>query len=154
MSARRGIIAARGRKAAWARLEQALGFPLPRLVRPSGLVNGLTAWILVVFAIAAFESSVGVPAVALIVSILGLPIALAVLVARLTVPFATAIPPACAAVRDAVGMALFRDPGTIRDDIGPDTVWAVLRAIIVEQFGVRPEDVVEGASFVDDLGAD
>jgi acyl carrier protein len=148
------LIAARRRKAAWAHLERALGFPLPRLVRPAGLVNGLTVWVMVaVLAIAIFESSVRVPVEGVAVSILGLGIALTALAAWLTVPFATAKPPACATVRDAVGVALFRDPSAIRDDIGPDAVWTVLRTIIVEQLGVRPEDLVEDASFVDDLGA-
>jgi acyl carrier protein len=32
-------------------------------------------------------------------------------------------------------------------------VWECLRAIIVTQLGVAPEDVVESASFVNDLGA-
>lgn len=148
------LIATGRRKAAWAHLGRALGFPLPRLVRPAGLVSGLTVGIAVaIFTIAVFESAVRVPAGALIVSILGLPIALALLAAWLTVPFATGIPPACATVRDAVGVSLFRDPGSVRDDIGPDTVWTVLRTIIVDQLGVRPEDVVEDASFVGDLGA-
>lgn len=148
------LVAARGRKDAWSRFEQALGVPLPRLVRPAGLVNGLAAWIVVaVLTIAAFESAARMPAEALIASILGLPIALALLAAWLTVPFATAIPPCCATVRDIVGVALFRDPGPIRDEIGPDTVWTILRTIIVVQLGVRPDEVVEDASFVDDLGA-
>ena len=41
-----------------------------------------------------------------------------------------------------------------RFDGNADTVYAQLRDIICEQLGVKPEQVVPGARFVDDLGAD
>lgn len=148
------LIAPRGRKAAWARLEQALGLPLPRLVRSATLVNDLAIFLLVaLLTIGMFESAVGVSALGVAASILAFGIALAALAARLSRPFATAIPLACTTVRDAVGVTLFRGHGPILDEIGPDTVWSVLRTIIVEQLGVHPDDVTEDASFVGDLGA-
>lgn len=41
-----------------------------------------------------------------------------------------------------------------RFDGDADTVYAQLRNIICRQLGVKPEEVVPGARFVDDLGAD
>jgi acyl carrier protein len=36
----------------------------------------------------------------------------------------------------------------------PNTVEAKVKEIVVEQLGVKPEEVTNDASFVDDLGAD
>ena len=43
----------------------------------------------------------------------------------------------------------------VRGDTRPDDeVWPQLKAIIVEQLGVKPEEVTKEAKFVEDLGVD
>ena len=52
---------------------------------------------------------------------------------------------------------LQRNYGAISDEClraNAVEVWDILRNLIVEQLGVRPEDVTKEASFVKDLGAD
>ena len=38
--------------------------------------------------------------------------------------------------------------------VDPDITWALLRDLVVEELGVKPEQVKRGAEFVRDLGAD
>ncbi len=149
------LVAPRGRRDSWVRLEQALGVRLPRLVRPKALVITLTVFIMTAAVVVGlFGASVGAPGLDVLASVFALGITLAVLAAWFTIPFATAIPPACATVRDAVGAVILHAPPSAREGLDPDTVWLMLRSLIVEQLGVHPDEVVEGASFVGDLGAD
>jgi acyl carrier protein len=45
----------------------------------------------------------------------------------------------------------YRDDAAVVD---ADKIWTRLREIIVEHLGVRPEEVIPTARFVEDLGAD
>lgn len=72
--------------------------------------------------------------------------------------FAIEIPNAHAAKLATVGklhgyvVAELQRQGRFDGDL--DKVYAQLRDIICRQLGVRPEDVIRTARFVDDLGAD
>jgi hypothetical protein len=143
------------RKAAWARFEQALGLPLPALVRPDVLVSGLALAVAVAaFATALLVLYLGVPRPACLLLAVASLFLIGTLAGHLSAPFATRVPPACSTVRDAVGVVLLRDVGSIRDELDPGAVWTLLRSLLVDQLRVHPEDVTEVAEFARDLGLD
>lgn len=149
------LVPVEDRRAAWDRLARGFDFPFPTLVRPARLETRLSLAVLaVVYAIVVLEGFAGVPWWGCVMSAVALFIALSLLAARLSAPFGTEIPPDCATVRDAVGMVLVRGPSSLRDGLDSATVWFMVRSIIVEQLGVRPDEVTPDASFVKDLGCD
>jgi acyl carrier protein len=149
------------RRSSWQRLGERLEWRLPSLVRPAWMIRGLQllvlSWLAAVisslgwagaFSWGAFSSAI---AVWFLSSIL-----LSCAAFRLTVPFATEFPRDCVTVREMVQSALGLNYDRIKSKSqGWDRqeVWECLRAIIVTQLGVAPEDVVESASFVNDFGA-
>jgi hypothetical protein len=74
-----------------------------------------------------------------------------------TEPLAVEFHPAFADVGGLTKSILRRNYGAISDACqrtSADEVWDTLRALIVEQLGVRLDDVTKEASFVKDLGVD
>ena len=157
-----GVIPPTRRRSEWALLGESLGWRMPPLVRPGWMVTAfyglIVGWLMVVvrawgrfpwFPVNQFPLVVAY----FVVGVMGL---LAVAY-RLTTPFATRFPRECSTVRGTVQAALALNYGTISLQ-GPGwnrrEVWECLRAIIVEQLGVAPEEVVESAEFVKDFGAD
>jgi acyl carrier protein len=149
------FIAAGDGKATWARLEQVLGVPLPALVRPKALVESLTlAVIAAAAATALWTICLGVPLSLCLLLALAVAFLLGILAGHVSAPFATRVPPACAMVRDAVGVVLLGDVGSIRDELDSGAVWSLLRSLLITQLGVRPEELTDDAEFVRDLGLD
>ena len=82
---------------------------------------------------------------------------ISVIALHLTTPFATQFAHECLTIRGMIrtatalnyGKLTLQGPGWNREE-----VWELLRAIIVEQLGVAPEQVVESAEFVKDFRVD
>jgi acyl carrier protein len=141
------------RRHAWRDLESATRLRLPQLERPS--------WVKLVVAAATFGLAplafwLLLPSLPVLWLPFVPPIAGYVLL-RATAPLAVELQPEFATVGGLTKVVLAKNYGAISDDCGcsnADEVWASLRSIIVEQLGVRPEDVTKEASFVEDLGID
>jgi acyl carrier protein len=146
----------------WQRLGQRLNWQFPPLVCPPWMTFAMVVFLLGTVAVvmmtwiraAGFAVSV-VPFV-LVGSFVG-----AIVVAHVTLelskPFATRFPSKCDNVRGVIQSALALNHGNISAECAGWNrleVWESLRAIIVEQLGVRPEEVTERAEFVRDFGAD
>jgi acyl carrier protein len=146
------LIPARRRRV-WRTTAKAMTLRLPELVPP--------AWVNVLVALA----TVGLTGVAFWLlqpglRILGLPfvflVALYVLL-RMTTPLATEFRPEFATVGALTKLVLAKNYRALADACrcsNADEAWESLRSIIVEQLGVRPEDVTKEASFVKDLHVD
>jgi acyl carrier protein len=150
------------RRSEWQRLGGCLGWRLPKLVRPAWMEGASYGMLLVWLAaiVTAWGQVTGFSLGALPLVFAGLCCGSLLLVwaaFHLTTPFATRFTPDGLTVRATVRAALASNywkvsaqgPGWDRQE-----VWECLRAIIVEQLGVAPEEVVESASFVNDFGAD
>lgn len=149
------LVASEGRREVWDRLAKALDVPLPRLVWPARVSNAFViAFVFGVPAVAWLGIVAGVsPADGFAAGVILL-IVLGLLAAALAAPLATEVPPACATVRGAVGLVLFRALESIRDEVDSGTIWDVLRQIVAEQAGVDAAGLTEATSFVGDLGLD
>jgi acyl carrier protein len=153
------VIPSRRRKT-WSDLQAAMGLRLPELVRP-GWVTAMTttAGIAIVIAASIFlilatrvRTTGG--AIALIVCIM---CAVSYVLYQATRPFAVAFRPEFATVGGLTKSILHHNYGVISDKwqrANAEEVWTTLRTLIVEQLGVRPEDVTKEASFVEDLRID
>ena len=146
------------RRSEWLRLGQCLDRRLPPLVRPAWMSSAL--WVLLFFVsiasmLIAWEF-LGFSANGLLFVVLALLFGNALIFGVaywLTTPFATKFP---WNVREAIAAVLALNYGKISDERAGwnrREVWEILRAIIVEQFGVAPEEVRESAEFVRDFGA-
>ena len=74
-----------------------------------------------------------------------------------TKPLAVVFPSKCATVGSLAESILNRNYGAISDECqhtNAEEAWNTLRSLIVEQLGVRPDDVTREASFVEDLRVD
>ncbi len=150
-----------GRRSAWRSVEQQLGWRLPPLKRPRWLVRTLEGVVCLLFLASLLAcvtdriSAEGLIAIVLIQVAALVP--KAVLLARLTEPFATRIPPGCESVRDLVGSALMLNFAVIRRQAGfppaPAEIFEKIRAVVSEQLGVPPEQITPVTRFVEDLGA-
>ncbi len=160
-SALEDLFSKRGRRSAWQRLEEALGWRLPGLVRPhwTWLVWGVPAVGFLAAEVVAWGRLGGFAGEALfallISSVMGL-VLLGYAAEWLTRPFATGLP--AYDFRGLIMLVLKVNLGTFRMNnphgwTGAD-VWQVLVAIIAEQMGYPPERITESTSFVYDLGAD
>jgi acyl carrier protein len=141
------------RRSVWRKIAKAATLRLPELVPPS--------WVNLVVALA----TAGLTGVAFWLlqpglRILGLPFAFLValyVLLRMTTPLATEFRAEFATVGKLTKLVLAKNYGVIADACrcsNADEVWESLRSIIVEQLGVRPEDVTKEASFVKDLHID
>ena len=156
------LVPERERRREWDLLGRRVDWRLPTLVRPAwmsvslgGILLGWAAATIAVWDRTFGFSASAFPLVIAAVFCGAVPIALSVL--RLTTPFATRFSRECLTVRGTVQAALvlnFRKVSLQESGWNRREVWTNLRAIIVKQLGVRPEQVVESAEFVKDFGAD
>jgi len=156
------IVPERKRRSDWQLLGRRLDWRVPTLVRPAwmsvaffGILLGWMAMTIAVWGRTAGFSLSAIPFVIAAIFFGTLLLLLAAL--RLTSPFATRFARECLTVRGTVQAALALNYGKVslqRSGWNRQEVWECLRAIIVEQLGVAPEQVVESAEFVKDFGAD
>lgn len=154
------FLPAADRRAEWQRLREALGLELPRLRKPLWLNRGLLA-ISVLAAIGAAAltgiwpfRTCGLAGMDLLVVGLTFVSTLA-LGHLLTAPCANHLPAGCSTIRGFVDRLLYLNHGKPREglDLANEAeVRSVLRSIVVEKLSVRPEQVMENARFVQDLG--
>ena len=150
------IIPARRRRL-WRDLQEAMGLRLPSLVRPLWVTILATTvgCALVVAAAVRVTAWVGVAGAVLLA--LFFMCVLTYVLDKGTEPLAVEFHPAFADVGGLTKSILRRNYGAISDACqrtSADEVWDTLRALIVEQLGVRLDDVTKEASFVKDLGVD
>jgi len=135
------------RRQFWRDLEQDTRLTLPALTRPLWLVGLACA---VCFAAAGSAGLFAGP--------IGFVVAFApaaIVVEAVTRPWKIEFPPAFRNFRELSAHVLARNHTVLcqgHDGWSPSDVWDVLTSIIVEQLGVRPEQVTKDASFVSDLG--
>jgi acyl carrier protein len=147
------IVPERGRRAAWRDLAGGLGWRLPELARPAWMRAagwGLTLAWLIAMAAASWCLDGIATAVAFLWGLI-----LIVAAYKVTTPFATRFEPKVMTVRGTVEACLQSNYGLIvehEDAWNRREVWVILRDLIVEQLGVKLEQVVPAARFVDDLG--
>lgn len=146
------------RRVLWARLADEMDLRFPALQR-SPQTSRLVCLILV-------AATLGVPALFLTLGApLGLAgvmalltfIAMALMLALLTLPAAIYPDPSWATYRGLVTCLVamnYTDLAQRHDLWSATEVWNVLQQIIVEQLGVSPEDVTPNTNFIHDLGAD
>jgi hypothetical protein len=129
----------------------------PRLRRPSWIVllGCITSTITGFSAYAFFASTTGQP-LAVFLALLALGLAAAIITLA-TVPLALMPARSFRTYRGLVTQLVALNYATLSeryDSWNPTDVWNVLQLIIVEQLGVRKEDVTPDANFVYDLGCD
>jgi acyl carrier protein len=153
------LIAIRGRRAAWDQLASTLGWNLPALVHPAGVMRDsfiLAAIAFVTIVIAALAAQT--PPIVLLLILVLLPVALGVVVYRATLPFATRFPTRDSTLRGVLSDIAVRNAGRIHRDSGvaipAGKIWETLIAVVAEQCGVPAETLREDTSFVYDLGMD
>ena len=145
------------RRQTWAELQRSLGLRLPELMRPLWVTVLATA-LGVIATIVAFVILVarsGFPIA--VVSILFVAVLVRAILYQATKPLAREFWPEFATVGGLTKAVLRRNYGAISDEAqraNADDVWETLRAVIVDQLGVRPDDVTKEANFVTDLRAD
>jgi acyl carrier protein len=145
------------RRQQWSALQKAMELRLPELVRPVWATATATAvsCALAISAAVFLIARVGISGAAwgtlctwciiLYVSYQG------------TKPLAVVFPSECATVGSLTKSILGRNYGAIFDECqrtNAEEAWNTLRSLIVEQLGVRPDDVTKEASFVKDLRVD
>ena len=150
------------RRSEWQLLASRLDWRLPPLVRPAWM--SLAFFGLLLCSALAFVATWGwtrgfsAGAMPLIViGILCSAILLTVVAILVTTPFARLFSRDCQTVRGMVQASLTLNYGKIviqGAGWNRQEVWECLRAIIVEQLGVSPQDVTHTAEFVNDFGAD
>ena len=146
------------RRQVWSDLQEAIGLRLPELVRPIQVTAMATAVGFALGGIAMFvPGRAGTPldgtlAIALFTTIVAMH-----LLFQATKPLAVMFRSEFATVGGLTKCILQKNHGAISDDCqlaNAEEVWNTLRAIVVEQLGVRPDDVTKDARFVEDLGMD
>ncbi len=158
-AATESIIPKRHRRTLWKRFSEELGWRLPELHRPGWVkaaIGGLIA-LQFVASLIAWGSWTGFakevfPVV--IVSLLFGWIPVLALALYITRPFATRFAVECSTLRGTVAKITRMNLGVIARSAFFDhrQVWEVLRTLVAEQLGVRPEEVTESARFLEDLG--
>ena len=145
------------RRSDWTCLSEALDLTLPGLVRPEWLNMTLLIMTIAGSLIGTFVLFNGYPGPALIASMLFLLCTLAFLSLQLSRPYRRQFAQDCQTVRELTQALLRMNyPKLAKSNcaIDRDEVWSILKAIIVHQLCVRPEDVVPSALLVEDLGVD
>lgn len=139
----------------WAQLRKALGLRLPPLARPTWVSAIATtlgcAGVATVPPMVGLSYGTGAATVAGLLSVIGIPW----LLITLTEPLAVCFRSNFATVGGLTTAILQRNYGAISDacqKANAEEVWQTLQALIVEQLGVRREDVTKEADFVKDLG--
>ncbi|MEO1995876.1 MAG: hypothetical protein ABGZ17_11440 [Planctomycetaceae bacterium] len=145
-----------GRRALWAELQNTLGLKFPKLSRPKWLVtlsSLLTAAAaLAIAAIAHQEVGSYAGPLAGLLSV----VAFGLVAARITEPLAVHPRPGWTSFRGLTHVVLAHNYGQLSEKFNswqPADVWSALRTIVVEQLGVKPEQVTKQALLIEDLGA-
>lgn len=153
------VIPAR-RRQVWSDLQEAIGLRLPKLVLPVwaraariavGFVLGTALFL--VFLDGRWKMAAAFPEA--FNTALCLTLVLMFLLNLGTKPLAVAFRREFATVGGLTKCILKKNCGAISDDcqhVNAEEVWNTLRTVIVEQLGVRPDDVTKEARFVEDLG--
>jgi acyl carrier protein len=142
------------RRRRWSQLQTSMGLRLPALVRPRWVTAMATiiGGAAVVAAAPFLWARTGETAAVLLI---GCAIcAVSWILYQATKPLAVVIPSQCATVGGLTKAILQRNYGTISDwcqRINAEEAWNTLRSLIVEQLGVRPDEVTKEASFVKDF---
>lgn len=132
------------RRSVWAALKKETGLPLPKLRRPAWVKASITA----VLILGACSLSLLWGSWVLGTLAAGL---VSPFVVMATLPMARNLPREAMTFGALVDYALSHQDGLILVRAGGD-LWPIVRAIVVEQLSVKPEDVTPTARFVEDLG--
>jgi acyl carrier protein len=153
------LLPKQARRAQWDTLTKALCLPLPELSRPtwfsSLLTYGVLFWLIGSLLgrffdfLTAWEAGISV----------GLALGFAWLAYWLSKPLAIYFAPEMTTLGETTKTVLYRNFSKIRSladkkQWNEKEIWEVYKRIIVEQLGVKPENVVKSACFVEDLGMD
>lgn len=147
----------RKRQRLWTRLSDEMDLRFPRLRRPAWVVLlGCTISIITTFSAYAFFVTTTGQFLAMLPALLALGVT-AALFALATVPLALMPAHSFRTYRGLVTQLVALNYATLSkryDSWNPTDVWNVLQSIIIEQLGVKKEDVTPDANFVYDLGCD
>ncbi len=145
------------RRQAWADLQNVIGLRLPTLMRPKWVTVTATALGGALVVAAGVFTTARMGFATAIFPILCVAGAISYILCQATKPLVPLFRPAFVTAGGLTKEILQRNYGAISDEClraNAVEVWDILRNLIVEQLGVRPEDVTKEASFVKDLGAD
>jgi acyl carrier protein len=148
------LVSREHRRRRWKLLGDELGWRLPGL-QPPGRISalGLLSFVIAYGAVIALAIHHAVgwdrSIVACFLSILAFPILIIILCCSMT-PFATRFSADCVTLRGTVHRVAKMNFGTIGRRLGYERqdVWEILRTLIVEQLGIRPEEVSEDTKLV------
>jgi acyl carrier protein len=145
------------RRQVWSDLQKVTGLRFPELLRPVWVKIMATAvGLALIIAIFVFRWARTGMAGGLWPDLFLMPAIIFILYQE-TKPLAVAIRREFATVGGLTKRILQENFGAISDDCqraNAEEAWSTLRTIIVEQLGVRPDDVTREARFVEDLGMD
>jgi len=145
------------RRNIWRAISKDLDLKLPHLRRPTWLVL-LYCLITAVACISTYQSILDSVSSATAIAAAFLVMILFLLTSWfLTIPIAVFAGPTFTTFRGLTTNMLAMNYVTLSDRYdswNPSDIWDALRLVIVEQLGVKPEDVTPEANFVYDLGAD
>ena len=146
------------RREYWTQLQNRSELKLPPLRRPEWLVATGTVGTIACAILLGCLSYLSTDS-QLVGSAIGFASAILIglIVGVLTKPFAIYPSPSCKTIRGLTESALglnFKTLSERYNGASPNDLWIALRAIIVEQLGVAPEEVKPAASFVKYLGCD
>jgi acyl carrier protein len=143
------------RPSQWQQFGDSLGLRLPGLVRPFSVHTAI--WFMTSILIVAPASGPGpTQKLPLYVSVAGGGL-FVILAYQLTRPLTRQFPRHCTTVRELIEAILKLNFSRLAAEGGKwneKEVWDTLRSIIVEELGVKPEEVKPGARFIEDLRAD
>lgn len=149
------------RRARWARIQETLGLQLPKLCRPAWLVTlSTTLTILVGLAMSTLAAKQWGSVAAPLIGMLSL-VVIGMIASFVTQPFALHPDASFTTFRGLSSVVLAHNHAVLCNNLlshklnawNPTDVWNALRAIIIEQLGVKPELVRKEALFYEDLGA-
>jgi acyl carrier protein len=145
------------RRRTWAELQWSLKLRLPDLARPLWVAILGTALGIITTVVAFVYLVAGIGVSLAIISAIFVAFVIYGILYLATKPLAREFRPEFATVGGLTKAVLRLNYGAISDEAqraNAGDVWNTLRAIIVEQLGVRPDDVTKEANFVTDLRAD
>jgi acyl carrier protein len=154
-----------GRRRAWGRFEQAVGWPLPPLERPraiTGLLVAIAALLGWVAGLVAMFVFCPPDPPAWLAAPLGLGFALVAIYSlwrlgrRLTIPLARCWPRGLETVGDLADFIIRQHYGRVvkrEEGFSREEVWCILQGIVADVLHVDRERVTPGARLVEDLGA-
>lgn len=151
------LIPLQARRDVWHRLERTLELTFPALEYPSWIDTAILFELLAVIPLTGVAVLAAAELTRLTAVVLLFVIALSVAtLSRIARCFELGFSAECRTVRGLIQTITRRHYGRTEVPQHPwneREVWEVLRALIVRQLGVKPEEVTESARIVDDLGA-